>query len=146
MNNRTEAPNLRQRGAQTLAEMGQSDTDVEVVTNAGLTDIAELEAFMNEEVEVFVHKGRGTSDLDVIVPNVNGKNQPIVRGVAQRIKRKYVEALARAHTIRYEQQVKDPSRPEAFVMAEKKIPDYPFDVREDSRRGKKWLDSIYASI
>jgi hypothetical protein len=146
MSNRTESRELRQRGAQTLAEMGQPDTDVEVVTNAGLTDAAELEAFMNEEVAVFVHKGRNDSDLEVIVPVVGQKNQPIIRGHEQRIKRKYVEVMARSHTIRYEQQVKDPSRPEAFVMVEKKIPDYPFDVREDTRRGKKWLDAIYASI
>jgi hypothetical protein len=32
------------------------------------------------------------------------------------------------------------------VMDAKAIPDYPFDVRDDSRRGKKWLESIYASI
>lgn len=129
-----------------LAELGKSDTDVEVITNGGITDVAERAAFMEEQVEVFVHKGRSKEDLDVITPSVNGKNQPIVRGHWQPIKRKYIEALARAHTIQYEQKVADPSRPEAFTMVEKKIPDYPFDVRDDSRRGKKWLESIYASI
>ena len=146
MRNGTEARELRQPTPKTLAEMGQSDTDVEVVTNAGLKDPVEFDAFMNEEVEILVHKGRNESDLDVIVPSVNGKNQPIIRGLAQRVKRKYVEVLARSHTIRYTQKVPDASNPAAFVMEAKPIPDYPFDVREDSRRGKKWLDAIYASI
>jgi hypothetical protein len=138
---------IRQPASRGLAELGNADSaDVETVTNGGVTDAAERAAFMEEAVEIFVHKGRGQHDLDVIVPSVNGKNQPIVRGHWVPVKRKYVEALARAHTIRYEQKVADPSRPEAFVMEAKAIPDYPFDVRDDSRRGKKWLDAIYASI
>jgi hypothetical protein len=141
---RTSAHEQRERTAP-LSEIGKPDTDVEVVTNAGLSDAVELEAFMHETVEIFVHKGRGPHDLDVIVPCV-GVNQPIVRGYWTPVKRKFVEALARAHSIRYEQKVADPSRPEAFVMVEKKVPDYPFDVRDDSRRGKKWLESIYASL
>lgn len=146
MRNGTEAREPRQSAAKSLSELGGPDADVEVVTNAGLTNATELEAFMHEEMTIFVHKGRGQHDLDVIVPSVGTKNQPIVRGYWVSVKRKYVEALARAHTVRYEQKVADPSRPEAFQMVEKKIPDYPFDVRDDSRRGKKWLDSIYASI
>lgn len=141
---RTAAREATERTAP-LSEFGKPE-DVEVVTNAGISNAAELEAFMSEQVEVFVHKGRGPHDLDVIVPCVGGINQPIVRGHWVPIKRKYIEALARAHTIRYEQKVADPSRPEAFVMVEKKVPDYPFDVRDDSRRGKKWLESIYASL
>lgn len=146
MSNKTEARDLRQPSAKPLSELGGSDADVEVVTNAGMTDAVELEAFMNEIVPVFVHKGRGQHDLDVITPSVRGINQPIVRGIWSPIKRKYIEALARAHTIRYEQKVADPGRPEAFQMIEKKVPDYPFDVRDDTRRGKKWLEAIYASI
>lgn len=128
-----------------LSEMGKSE-DVEVITNAGLTDAVELEAFMHETVEIFVHKGRNKEDLDVINPTVSPKNQPIMRGVWTPVKRKYVEALARAHSVQYVQKVADPSRPEAFVMVERKVPDYPFDVRDDTRRGKKWLESIYASL
>ncbi len=138
---------IRQPAAKALSELGTPDAaDVEIVTNAGLTNAADLEAFMHEPVEIFVHKGRLDSDNEVALPNVNGINQPIVRGVWSPVKRKYVEALARAHTIRYVQQVRDPSRPEAIQMVAKAIPDYPFDVRDDSRRGKKWLDAIYASI
>lgn len=147
MSRTTEARDLRQPAAKPLSEIGTPDiADVEIVTNAGISDAAELEAFMQEKVEIYVHKGRGPHDLDVVVPNVGGTNQPIVRGVWVAVKRKYVEALARAHTIRYEQKVMDPTRPEAIQMVPKAVPDYPFDCRDDSRRGKKWLEAIYASI
>lgn len=147
MSNKTDARDLRNSGtAKSLSELGASQTDVEAVTNAGLTDTAELEAFMHEMVEIYVHKGRGTSDNDVILPNVNGTNQPIVRGQWVPIKRKYVEALARSHVIGYEQKVQDGARPEAIQMAERKVPSYPFDIRDDSRRGKKWIEAIYASL
>lgn len=147
MSNKTEARDMRQPPTKSLAELGTPDhTDVEIVTNAGLTDAADLEAFMHEHVEIYVHKGRTPADNDVALPNVNGINQPIVRGNWVKVKRKYVEALARAHTIGYVQQTPDASRPEAIQMIARAVPDYPFDVRDDTRRGKKWLDAIYASI
>ncbi len=147
MANSTEARDLRQGKGISLGEIGKGQfDDLEVSTNAGLTNAAELEAFMAEPVVIYVHKARDPQSLDVIVPGVNGINQPIVRGQEVTVKRKYVESLARAHTIRYEQRVSDPSRPDSIQMVPKKVPDYPFDVRQDSRKGKAWLDSIYASV
>lgn len=138
---------IRQPPAKALDELGKADNvDVEVVTNAGISGAADLEAFMHEPVEIFVHKGREKDADPFAVPNVNGINQPILRGQWIPVKRKYVEALARAHTITYEQVIEDASKPHASKMVPRAVPDYPFDVRDDSRRGKKWLDSIYASI
>jgi hypothetical protein len=106
----------------------------------------EQEKFMNEIVEIFVHPTREGGSLDVITPNVNGINQPIIRGVDTEVRRKYVEALARCHSIKYEQRIQNPSQPENIQMVEKKVPDYPFDVIRDTQKGKEWLKRIYASV
>lgn len=143
--NRTEARETKQGRARDLAEIGKPEFDETEVLGSALGGV-ELEAFMHEPVLIYVHKARDPQSHDVIVPSVNGINQPIVRGQEVMVKRKYVESLARAHTIRYEQRVSDPSRPDSIQMVPKKVPDYPFDVREDSRKGKAWLDAIYATL
>ena len=109
-------------------------------------DAVEMEKFMSETVVVYVHPSREAGSLEVITPSVNGTNQPIIRGRDLPIKRKYVEALARCHTIKYEQRVPDPSKPDNFQMVEKKVPDYPFDVIQDTPKGKAWLKNIYNSL
>ena len=126
-----------------LSELSLNDSEIEVV--ADMTS-AELEKFMNEDVGIYMHPAREKGELPVVTPNVNGINQPIIRGAKAFIKRKYVEALARCTTTAYEQQVPDPSRPEAIQMIDKTVPSYPFDVIEDSREGKRWLQAIYAAV
>lgn len=142
--NGSEQDDLNQRAPGTLAEMRTPGAVlIEPITNM---DALELEKFMHEEVTIFVHPTRESGSLDVITPNVNGLNQPIVRGKESIVKRKYVEALARCHSIRYEQRVQNPSQPENIQMVEKKVPDYPFDVVSDTKRGKEWLKKLYASV
>jgi hypothetical protein len=70
-------------------------------------------------------------------------NQPIIRGRQQKVKRKYVEALARCRVTKYEQQVMDPMRPENIQMVERTALSYPFAVIEDPHpNGRAWLESI----
>ena len=126
-----------------LSEIDTGGVGIEPVDNM---NSIELEQFMNEEVLIYLHQGRDMNDLDVVVANVNGINQPLIRGQEALIKRKYVESLARCHTIKYEQQVQNPMKPENIQMLERKIASYPFDVRRDTAKGKEWLKSIYASI
>jgi hypothetical protein len=121
------------------------DAPIEVVSSMGM-DAVKLEKFMHEEVLIYVHPARDKESLEVIVPSVNGSNMPIKRGQEVRVKRKYIESLARCHSIQYEQRVQNPSIPEDIQMIEKKVPDYPFDVREDTKQGKDWLKRVYASI
>lgn len=128
-----------------MGELMSPGAEVEPVGNMGMDDIA-LESFMHEEVMVYVHPTREIGTLDVISPNVNGINMPIQRGVNTMVKRKYVEALKRCHSIKYEQRVQNPSQPENIQMVEKKVPDYPFDVIQDSPKGKSWLKGIELSL
>ena len=138
---------IRESAAQTIPEISSNQLLEQVDGHSlGLKTAIELEAFMNEKVEIYVHADRDEGSLDVITPNVNGTNQPLVRGRNATVKRKYVEALARCHTIKYTQAAADPSRPENIALIARKIPDYPFDVVTDTRRGRDWIKQLQASI
>jgi hypothetical protein len=142
-NSATEAADTKIRET-TLSELtAGGNPEVEVISDMSA---AELEAFMNEPVDIFMHPARENGDLDVQVINVNGVNQPIIKGRQTRIKRKYVEAIARGHSIRYTQTVPDPGQPDHIKMIERKIPSYPFDVIADTSKGKAWLKTIYESL
>jgi len=143
--NSTEHQDLKSGYARGLTELATPGAEVEVVSAMNMNSV-ELEAFMNEEVLIHVHKSREHGALEVIVPSVNGINMPIVRGVPTLVKRKYVEALARGHSVDYEQQTPDSSRPENIQVIEKRVASYPFDVREDSAKGKEWFRRLVASV
>ena len=143
----SEPISLKATEGRPLAEIGASRAaEIEPITGSLSMDAAALEAFMNESVVIRVTPAREGGSLEVITPAVNGINQPIIRNQAIPVKRKYVEALASSYSITYEQKVQDPSRPENIQMVAKPVPDYPFEVVEDSAKGKAWLDAIYERI
>lgn len=133
--NGSEQQDISSGAGKTLAEFGSgAGVEIEPVTNM---DSIELEKFMHEDVVVYIHKTKEKGSLECIVPNVNGKNQPIFRGVNTVIKRKYVEALISGHAIDYEQQINQNS-PDQFKMVKKATPSYPFDVIKDTAKGRDW--------
>lgn len=134
-------------GARTRAldELTTPGLPMEEVGSMGM-DAVELEAFMHELVTIYVHPTREKGALEVVTPSCNGTNQPIVRGVETPVKRKYVEALARAHSIEYKQRRPDPSAPDNIQMDEVKMPDYPFDLLQDTARGVAWFKRLQQSI
>jgi len=124
------------------SEIGASPP-IEKVSENDFIKKAELEVFMNDILTIVVHPSQEEGALDFAPPQVNGVNQPILRGVNSQVKRKYVEALARCRTTKYVQQVIDPSRPENIQMKEMTTLTYPFAVLDDpSPIGRKWLDAI----
>lgn len=128
----------------TLKEFGESE-GVESVTERDFMETAKLEAFMNQKLLIIVHPATEEGALDVIVPMVNGINQPIIRGAECLVKRKYVESLARTRTTRYEQKILDAARPENIQMAENTALTYPFAVLDDpDSGGREWLKNILA--
>ena len=123
-----------------LGEIGDPGP-VEMTAQADLKDL-ELEAFMNEMLIVRVHEDSNDNSVEVPCPNVNGLNQPFIRGQDQKVKRKYVEALARCRVTKYEQQ-QDMNRPDNIKMVERTALAYPFTVMHDPNpRGRAWLDAI----
>lgn len=126
------------------AHANPESIQVESVTgiNAG-DDALALEAFMNELVTVVIAESTNEEDLPVIVIGVNGTNQPIVRGVPTPIKRKYIEALARAKETKYRQTLSDPSDPGSIVQVPRTALAYPFSVERDANPdGRGWLRTI----
>lgn len=124
-------------------EIGQDRRGIEPVSANDFVDQAELEKFMNEMLEIYVHPSPNKEDNPVIVPNVNGVNQPIPRGKVCRIKRKYVEALARNRHTRYEQKVPDATKPHQYIMSPDVVVKDPFTVRSDPNpKGPEWLQAI----
>lgn len=117
---------------------------IEKVSETEFAETAELEAFMNEMVLIIVHPTTEDGANEIITPNVNGVNQGIIRGKPIRVKRKYVEALARGRTTAYKQSEPDPRDPSNIKMEERTACTYPFSVLEDSEMGKAWLKAIEA--
>jgi len=127
-----------------IGEIGEG-RGIERVTEQDFAKVAEMEAFMNEMVKVYVPQDGSQGALDVVVITVNGINQPIIRGKEQWIKRKYVEALARSRVTTYTQQTPDPTKPDVIQMVDITSPTYPFAVREDKNpKGWPWLEAIIA--
>ena len=128
-----------------LGEIGDPGP-IEKVAENDFIKTAELEAFMHEVLTIIVHPSSEEGALDIAPPQVNGLNQPIIRGVESKIKRKYVEALARCRVTKYVQRVQDASRPENIQMVEKTVLSYPFAVLHDPNpNGRAWLESIVSS-
>ena len=114
----------------------------------GFTDrqyqtLMEDEAFMNEIVMIRIHTTTDDNAPKMAMPQVNGVNQPIFRGVPTPVRRKYVEALARAKETKYSQSVPNPAEPDKINMVPTTSLAFPFEVIEDRNpRGRPWLERI----
>lgn len=135
-----EATAVAQGKTLNIAEVGQGQ-GIEMVTDFKAS--VDMEAFMNEPVTINVYPDGSQGALEVITLTVNGLNQPVIRGLDQVIKRKYLEALARSRVTTYRQNTPNPSQPENIQMVPVAGLTYPFSVREDRNpKGPAWLDAI----
>lgn len=124
----------------TLDELKTPGAEAEIFTD--LTEI-EQEKFANELVHIRVVPAHSENDLDIITPCVNGINQPIIRGVPQWIKRKYLAIVATTFFTKTGQEITDRNDLSSNIVIEKKIPSYPIEVLQDTAMGKAWLDNLY---
>lgn len=107
--------------------------------------LAADEAFMNELVTVMVHSTTDENQAPHIIVNCNGTNQPIVRGVPTKVRRKYVEILARMKETKYTQVTPNPAAPDVSELRARHGLAYPFEVIEDpNSRGRAWLSNVLA--
>lgn len=112
---------------------------------ADLRELAASEAFMNEMVEVMVHSSTDENQAPHVILNCNGTNQPILRGVPTRVRRKYVEILARMKETKYSQVTRNPAAPDQIDMIARHGLAYPFELmHDDNPRGRAWLANVLA--
>ena len=125
------------------------DDQESVVPVAGNIDFRQLasdEAFMEERVTIVIHPTTDENQPNHVILNVNGTNQPVIRGVPTSIKRKYLEVLARMKETKYSQPQRDMANPEyGNQVIGRTALVYPFDVQEDANpKGRAWLQNIMA--
>lgn len=112
---------------------------------ADLRELAASEVFMNEMVEVMVHSSTDENQAPHVILNCNGTNQPILRGVPTRVRRKYVEILARMKETKYSQVTRNPAAPDQIDMIARHGLAYPFEMLSDENpRGRAWLQNVLA--
>lgn len=103
----------------------------------------DAERFANDILTIRLAEPTDPFDDPILPVIVNGTLMPIPRGVEIKIKRKYVEVLARAREVRYEQRAVNPLAPEQIELHGRVVHKYPFEVIKDPHPdGKKWLESI----
>jgi hypothetical protein len=127
-------------------EINDDTPTIEPVT--AVKDFAQLasdEAFMNELVTVMVHQTTDENQAPHVIVNCNGTNQPIIRGVPTKVRRKYVEILAHMKETKYSQHLANPSVPDSIEMIARHGLAYPFDlIEDDNPRGRAWLTHVLA--
>ena len=126
-----------------LDELGEQQP-IELVAANDIVKPGELDAFMEEFVRVYVYPDAGEGKLHVVCPQVNGINQPIVRGYEQDVKRKYIEAMARSKVTDYAPMQPNFKNPEDMAMIPMTNLTAQFEVRGDSDKGQRWLAAILA--
>lgn len=140
-----EAPNeyLGKQEPVTIGEIGQQS--IEVIDKPLSLEGIELEKFMHEPVTVVVLSSGDEDEVDMVPVGVNGVTQYFRRNVAQVVKRKFVERLARAKKTNYSQNIDDRLGEAMNRLTRHPSLQYPFTVIQDSNpKGPAWLRGILA--
>lgn len=102
-------------------------------------------AFMNEEVTVRVHPSTDKNANPFPEVFVNGRVQRFVRGAEQKVRRCFVEVLARAKGTTFDNvKMKDPEGEDKYVYPTHTAEVYPFVVIGDTPKGDVWLKRVMA--
>jgi hypothetical protein len=127
-------------------EITDDEPVVETVSESkDFSKLAASEKFMNEMVTILIHSTTDENQAPHVIVNCNGTNQPIIRGVPTKIRRKYVEILARMKETKYTQVTPNPAAPDMSELRARHGLAYPFDLVEDTNpRGRAWLQNVLA--
>lgn len=131
---------LGKENALNLGEIGDPGS----VQQASERDI-DMTAFMEDVLIIRVQHDKTPGSIPTVAPEVNSVRQNIIRGVDSKVKRKYVEALARSRVTDYEQITPNPADPSNIQMKPTTTLSYDFVVLHDPHKsGREWLDNILA--
>ena len=120
------------------------DIVLDIAPDKDLDKAVREEAFFNERVTVLLHPTTDENAPPHVILSVNGRTQPIFRGVPTTIRRMFVEVLARCWETRYNQPQRDLSNPESGnSLIGRSALSYPFEVVEDKNPlGAAWLAKL----
>jgi len=131
-----------------LAARGEFD-DREALSaldiRSGMPSKEELDAhaFFEELVEVEILPTENPTAEALIPLHNGGVSQWLVRGVPQKIKRKFVEVLAQAQTENVQtREVLDSQGYKTTKIVRSHGLRYPFRVLADTQKGREWLDNL----
>ena len=146
--------NVGQAPARHISTVGDAEvkTDrIEIASADALNKngLADELAFMEEVLEIVVLPTADKTESKVVEAGCNGQRQFFVRGVRQKVKRKYVEVLARSKPIDYEHRMtKNETTGEVqnSMIPKEAALKYPFEVKYDpsGARGEAWLSKVLA--
>lgn len=112
-------------------------------------DHLEKLAFMDEVLEIVVLPTADKTESAIVPVYNNGIPQFFIRGARQKVKRKFVECLARAKPIDYDVRIQtDQTTGEVTnsMIPKTATLKYPFEVKHDpsGARGEAWLAKVLA--
>jgi hypothetical protein len=123
----------------------RSVDDIEIDGRVYSKDKLEYEAFLHEQVYVRVADTSDVTMTPLPMSCNGGTMQYFVRNKPQWVKRKFLEPLARAKRRTYKQQiVKDEEGLESVAYLPIDTLLYPFEVLQDTPKGKQWLRNLLA--
>lgn len=123
------------------------DSDVETMAGTGdFQKIMSEESFMEEELEITLPPQKEDSERPYVEVMVNGKRQFMPKGPIIKVRRKYVEVLARMKETEYDQRQTDPTQPDSIQLVPRTRFVHNFVVHYDPRGdiGAAWLRKIMA--
>jgi hypothetical protein len=126
----------------TLDEIMGSTRVESIEGERDLHKLSQSEAFMHELVTIFIPEDHTEWAYTVVTPTVNGINQPVIRGMEQTIKRKYVEALVHTMQTSYRDHRPNANEPDKILRVPKTVISYPFEVRKDTDIGRAWYKDL----
>lgn len=131
-----------------LADMVRTDLEIDIVDGPSLGEYAAELAFNEEPVDVVVHESTDKNEQMLVDVYCNGVPQRFIRGETQKVKRKFVEILARARQTSISTTTAAQGQDGEVVNRINKhtAVRYPFSVVYDPNpKGRDWLKRVLAS-
>jgi hypothetical protein len=121
------------------------DQEIVVADSPALDDYAAQLAFMEEYVEITVHESTDANAEPIVDVYCNGMPQRFIRGVQQKVKRKYVEVLANARQTSIKTNVRNDGDNVYNRIDKHTALRYPFSMNDSNPKGRAWLQSVLAT-
>lgn len=130
--------------SEALSEQFHDQFEV-IEPNKAHFDLREEERFMNEMLEVTLAESNNPFDQQEVVVGHQGVSQTFIRGLAQKVRRKFVYVLATAKTdLISTPEVKGRDGERTVKINSVAVPKHVFSITEDSKKGREWLNRVRA--